>query len=155
MPNDKQNIYQIARKAAGLTQEKAAELLPVSVRSLRDYEEGQRVPGNDVVERMCVVYNAQHLAYQHLHETNGLLCRIVPELEPRGLMEIAMRTYNRMARFEQSHGLNRLMAIAEDGVIDANERAEFDAILDDITELVACGMELKIYTAEKDAGPLT
>lgn len=155
MPNERQNIYRIARKAAGLTQEKAAELLPISVRSLRDYEEGLRVPGNDVVGRMCVIYNTQHLAVQHLLETNGLLRCIVPELEPRGLMEIAMRTYNRMARFEQSHGLNRLMAIAEDGVIDANERAEFNAILEDITELVTCGMELKIYTTGEDAGPST
>lgn len=155
MPNDKQNIYKIARKAAGLTQEKAVELLPVSVRSLRDYEEGQRIPGNDIVERMCVIYNAQHLAYQHLHETNSLMDRVVPVLEPRGLMELAIRLYNRMEKLDQSGALRRIMSIADDGTIDANERPEFDAIMEDITDLLTAGMELKIYTAQEDTGPLT
>lgn len=155
MPNDKQNIYKIARKAAGLTQEKAAELLPVSVRSLRDYEEGQRIPGNDIVERMCVIYNAQHLAYQHLHETNSLMDRVVPVLEPRGLMELAIRLYNRMEKLDRSGALRRIMAIADDGTIDANERPEFEAIMEDITDLLTAGMELKVYTAQDDTGALT
>ena len=38
MARDSQNIYKNARKSAGLTQEKAAQYLNVSVDSLRDYE---------------------------------------------------------------------------------------------------------------------
>lgn len=62
------NIYQNARKAAGLTQERAAELLglSLSLRSLADYESGLRVPPNDVADRMATVYNSQLLAVQHL-----------------------------------------------------------------------------------------
>ena len=37
MPRDNGNIYQAARKAAGLTQEAAAERLAVSVESMRAY----------------------------------------------------------------------------------------------------------------------
>lgn len=61
MPKDNGNIYQAARKAAGLTQEAAAERLAVSVESMRAYETGQRLPGDDVVTRMMAVYDAQYL----------------------------------------------------------------------------------------------
>ena len=42
MSGESRNIYQTARKAAGLTQEAAAEQLAVSVESLRAYENGYR-----------------------------------------------------------------------------------------------------------------
>ena len=80
MPDQYRNIYQTARKAAGLTQEAAAEQLAVSVESLRAYETGHRVPPNDVVERMVVCYDKQYLAYQHLKESSDLMARVVPEL---------------------------------------------------------------------------
>ena len=38
MPDGYQNIYKAARRAAGITQERAAELLCVSVRSLDVYK---------------------------------------------------------------------------------------------------------------------
>lgn len=52
MQNDCANIYQSARKIAGLTQERAAELLGLSARSLADYEAGLRLPPNDVADRI-------------------------------------------------------------------------------------------------------
>lgn len=57
MARDGGNIYQTARKAAGLTQEAAAERLAVSDTSIRAYESGERLPGDDIVARMCAVYN--------------------------------------------------------------------------------------------------
>ena len=52
MPKDGGNIYQTARKAAGLTQEAAAERLAVSDTSIRAYESGERLPGDDIVARI-------------------------------------------------------------------------------------------------------
>ena len=66
MPEEYRNIYKNARRAAGYTQETAAEQLGLSVESVRAYETGQRIPPNDVVEQMVICYNAQRLAYQHL-----------------------------------------------------------------------------------------
>lgn len=53
MAVDCQNIYKNARKSAGMTQEKAAQLLNVSVDSLRDYEQSQRPVPSDVASAMC------------------------------------------------------------------------------------------------------
>ena len=106
MPEEYRNIYKTARRAAGLTQEAAAEKLGISVESLRAYETDQRIPPNDVVELMVICYNAQHLAYQHLRETNSLMERVVPQLEQRSVLEVAVRIYNRLNRFTQQHKLD-------------------------------------------------
>ncbi len=150
MPEECRNIYKNARRAAGFTQEAAAEQLGVSVESVRAYETGQRVPPNDVVEQMVICYNAQRLAYQHLHETNILMARVVPELEPRSILEVAVRIYNRLNQFQNGHGLDRLMAIAEDGQIDQNERLEFDNIMEDLREIVKSGLELEVYCSDQE-----
>ena len=148
MPEECRNIYKNARRAAGFTQEAAAEQLGLSVESIRAYETGQRIPPNDVVEQMVICYNAQRLAYQHLHETNALMSRVVPE--QRSVLEAAVRIYNRMARFQREHGVERLMAIAEDGQIDQGERQEFEAIMEDIRDIVKSGLELEVFCGKEE-----
>ena len=145
MQSEYRNIYKTARRAAGITQESASERLGICPESLRAYEGGQRIPPNDVVEQMCICYNAQHLAYQHLHETNALTARVIPPLSERSLLEAAVRIHNRMAKFAEQRGVDRLLAIAEDGRIDESERPEFDAILADLREIVQSGMELDVF----------
>lgn len=144
MSGECRNIYKAARRAAGFTQERAAELLEISVRSLADYETGQRTPPNDVVEDMVDCYDYQRLAYQHLKETNALAWRIIPTVQERSLMESAVRLYNRLNHFSASHSVERLLEIAEDGRIDQEERADFDAIVAELKALVQCGMELDL-----------
>lgn len=143
MPGDYRNIYKTCRTAAGLTQEAAAERLGISVESLRAYETGQRIPPNEVVELMVILYNAQHLAYQHLRETNALYSSVVPEIRPRSVLEASAKLTNRIFAFAESNADRRLLRIAEDNVIDAGERAEFDAIMEDLQEIVEAALELR------------
>ena len=44
--------------------------------------------------------------------------------------------------------MERLLEIAEDGRIDEQERAEFDAIVAELKALVQCGMELGLCGGE-------
>ena len=148
MPEEYRNIYQTARQSAGLTQEAAAERLAVSVESLRAYENGYRVPANDIVARMAVTYNNLMLGYNHCLNTNSLMASIVPALEERSVLEVAVRIYNRLNRIERKGGIDRLMEIAEDGRIDQEERSEFDAIVADLREIVRGGLELEVFCAE-------
>ncbi len=143
MPGDYRNIYKTCRKAAGLTQEAAAERLGISVESVRAYESGQRVPPNEVVELMVILYNAQHLAFQHLRETNGLYSSVVPEIRPRSVLEASAKLTNRIFAFAESHADRRLLRITEDNVIDTGERAEFDSIMEDLQEIVEAALELR------------
>lgn len=98
---------------------------------------------------MVVHYGSIPLACQHLHETNTLMARVVPELEQRSVLEVAVRIYNRMTRFQSRHGVDRLMAIAEDGVIDEDERPEFYAIAEDLREIIKSGLELEIFCKQE------
>lgn len=145
MPGDYRNIYKTYRLAAGLTQEAAAERLAISVESLRAYETGQRIPSNEVVELMVILYNAQHLAYQHLRESNSIYGRIIPQLEERPMLDTCVRIFNRLREFSGKHSVERLLAIAEDNVVDEAERPEFDAIIADLQEIVRSGLELAVY----------
>lgn len=143
-----QSIYKTCRLAAGLTQERAAELLNVSLKSLSNYETGVTIPPNDVVVNMVTVYNAQHLAYQHLFSTTELMSRVVPALEERSLLETAVRIYNRLTRLEKKGGVDRLMEIAEDDRISPEERQEFDAIMAELRQIVQGGLELEVFCAK-------
>ena len=145
MPGEYRNIYKTARAAAGFTQESAAERLDISVESIRAYETGQRIPPNEVVELMVILYNAQHLAFQHLRETNALYGRIVPQVDERSLMEAALRIHNRLGQIEKRGSLDRLLEIAEDNIIDDAERPEFMAIVAELREVIRGALELQLH----------
>ena len=151
MPEEYRNIYKTSRKAAGLTQESAAERLGISVESLRAYEGGQRIPPNEVVELMVILYNAQHLAYQHLRETNAMYGRVVPEVPQCSVLEASARLTNRIYAFADSHADRRRMRMAEDNVIDPVERPEFDAILEELQEIVEAALALRCAKAAESA----
>ncbi|HWS43328.1 MAG TPA: helix-turn-helix transcriptional regulator [Pseudoflavonifractor sp.] len=151
MSEEYRNIYKTARLAAGYTQESAAERLGTSVESLRCYETCQRIPPNEMVELMVICYNAQHLAYQHLRESNCFARRLVPSLEERTLLEISVRIFNRLKALDKKNSIERLMDIAEDNVISPEERGEFDSIMADLKEIVRSGMELSIYSLSEEA----
>lgn len=143
MPNGNGNIYQVARRAAGLTQEAAAERLAVSDTSMRAYETGQRLPGDDVVARMCAVYNTQYLGLQHLQLKSHLLPECIQEARPEPLPVAVLKLVRRVMAFAEAHRSDQLMAIAEDGVIDDDERAQFLAITAELGEIVQAALALQ------------
>ena len=145
MPEEYRNIYKKCRQAAGLTQEAAAERLGISVESLRAYETGQRIPPNEVVGLMAILYNALHLSTEHLWESNSLYRSIIPPLEERPMLDTCVRIFNRLREFSSRHSVERLLAIAEDNVVDEHERPEFDAIIEDLQEIIQSGLELAVY----------
>lgn len=147
MARDGGNIYQTARKAAGLTQEAAAERLAVSDTSIRAYESGERLPGDDIVARMCAVYNVQYLGLQHLQLKTALLPDCVQGARPEPLETATIKLVRRIMRFADGHRNDRLLEIAEDGVIDEAERAEFLSITAELNEIVKAALAL-MYTEE-------
>ena len=141
------NIYKTARIKAGITQEAAAEAIGISVESLKAYESYNRLPPNRVVDLMCIVYDALYLAYQHNRISSGEI-KVVPEVQVLDLPRASIQLINKVIRFAEQHRDRELMQIAEDGVIDANERALFDEIMADLDELVRAALELKCAKKE-------
>lgn len=142
---ENRNIYAAARCAAGITQERAAESLAVSVRSLADYEAGIRTPPEDVVIRMVDVYHAQHLAYQHLRARSDLGRRLIPAIDETGLPEAVLQLIDKIYSFADQHCDRRLIAIARDGLIDETERPEFDKIAAMLEEIVKSALAVAYH----------
>lgn len=143
MSGECRNIYKICRKAAGITQEAAAERLGISVESIRAYETGVRVPPDDVVGLMSDLYNALHLIAWHVREKNAIYRRVVPEIQPRTVLEASVKINNRFDDFATGNMLRRLLRIAEDNIVDSTEMAEFYAILDSLNEISKAYLELR------------
>ena len=92
---------------------------------------------------MSILYNALHLIAWHAREKNAMYSRVVPEIQPRSVLEASAKLTNRIYKFADSHADRRLMEIAEDNVIDADERPQFDDILDELQEIVEAALELR------------
>ena len=142
MQNDCTNIYQSARKIAGLTQERAAELLGLSPRSLADYESGLRVPPNDVADRMVTVYNSQLLAVQHLRNSTQFARDLLPDVQTMALPEAVLTLVDAVYAFADDRLDRELIDIARDGVISADERERFDRVIDKIRAITAAAIAL-------------
>lgn len=128
------NLYQRARKEAGMTQEQAAEALSVSVETVKAWEQGQRVPRPEDAERMMAAYGTEWLGLAYTSATCGRL-GAVPAVDPRQLPEAVLALINRATELADDY--RRLMRIAEDGVIDEREAPEFGRIADNIRDVIA------------------
>ena len=142
MQNDCTNIYQSARKIAGLTQERAAELLGLSPRSLADYESGLRLPPNDVADRMVTAYNSQLLAVQHLRNSTQFARDLLPDVRTMALPEAVLTLVDAVYSFADDRLDRELIDIARDGVISADERERFDRVIDKIRNITAAAIAL-------------
>lgn len=98
---------------------------------------------------MSDLYNTLHLIVRHVREKNAMYGRVVPEVPKMDVLAASARLTNRIFEFAENHSANRLMRIAEDNVIDSNERAEFDAILEDLQEIVAAALALRCAQSEQ------
>ena len=138
------NIYAAARLACGLTQERAAERLAVSVRSLTDYECGIRRPSDDVLVRMVDVYDAQYLALQHVREGSAIMKQLLPDVGGCTWTEAVLQLLEAVFDFQEEKYDRKLISIARDGKIDDGERAEFDKIVARLQDIMRCSMAVQI-----------
>ena len=137
------NLYKMARLSAGMSQERASEILGLSVGSLKQYEGGHTTPPDDVVARMVEVYRLPWLALEHSQATDTL--GVLPEVEPRPLPMASIALRNRL--HDATGRLDALLRIAEDGIIDNTERPEFDDIVEELRETMAAIYQV-IYSGD-------
>ena len=128
------NIYQTAREGRGLTQEKAAELIGISVESLRAYECGKRPPRTPTAITMADVYNNKALVYQHLKNIDPAANDILPELDVKNFAEAVLKLVKEFNEAELL--IPTLISIASDGVIDEKELPMWEKVKKEFDDLV-------------------
>ena len=140
------NIYGRYRRAAGLTQERAAELLDMPSRTLAHWEAGTYLPPDDKVLMMVDVYQAPTLAIEHLRSRSALAAELLPEVEQRSLPEAALGLLAAIREFEVNESDLELMKIAADGKVSGDEKQRYGCIMSKLMDIVDSAMELRMST---------
>ena len=138
-----ETLYARYRKAAGMTQEYAAELLGVSVRTLQAWERGESTPPNLRVLSMCDIYTAPTLAIEHLRMSNIIAYDVLPAVRAVPVAQAVCSLVRQVRKFEELHAGDRLLEIAADGKIDQIERADYDQILIELEPMIEAVMSLR------------
>lgn len=145
------NICKIGRQAAGLTQERWAEALEVSVEAVRGYETGLYMPSDELALRMADIAGMPVLSHWHLLNKSAAARALIPDVKYLGLSMATVRLLAAMGRFQTAHRADRLLEIAADGLVSELEKVDFRAILEELQEITTAAMELK-YAKEEDGG---
>lgn len=141
MAQEYRNIYQIARESKGLTQEKASELMDISVDSLRAYEGDRRIPPDSVVIKMIEIFDAQYLAYQHMKTKTKIGEEFLPEVKIKKLAESVLTFLDKCEDLGKIKSL--MIKISCDGRIDSDEEDDWNKIMLEINNVISAGIALK------------
>ena len=142
------NIYQTVREACGITQERAAELIGLSVESIRGYETERRIPSDDTVIKMVDIYDANYLAYQHLKYKTQVGNVVLPDLNSATLPEAALQwvhEINDCMEYQAS-----IIEIAMDGKIDDQEKDVWEHAMEKCRELCRAYFALQFVNKKKE-----
>lgn len=143
MKSDCMTIYGRYRKAAGLTQERAAELLGVTVRSVAAWERGENVPPDMRVLAMSDIYGAPTLCVEHLRQTVAIARDVLPPVPYVFLPQAVCQLCAAMQKLQREHAGDKLLAIAADGKVDELEQEEFVELVNDLDDVIAAALALR------------
>lgn len=142
METSSRNIYKTARAVAGLTQERWAEAVGVSVDSVRNYEAGTQLPGDEVVRAMSEISGLSPLSYWHLCHKSELAADVLPAVEAVPLPQAVCALVSRVEDFVLTSP-DRLLRMAADGRIDEMEQPDYARIMQDLDSIVQAALTLK------------
>lgn len=137
-----QNIYKTARRYAGLTQERWAEAVGVSVDSIRTYENGSVLPADATVAAMCEISNHTALGYWHLRNKSPLAADTLPEVEQLPLPQAVVQLLCAIKDFNDYH--SDLLALAADGKITTSEAAAWENIVARLDAVIRAAIQVKV-----------
>lgn len=134
------NIFQKYRNIAGLTQEKSAELIGVSVSSIQKWESGECEPNKKNVKAMSIFYNAPFLPTEWVM-TDEIYTMILPPVNHLPLTDTAMRF---LKEYNDVHPLiSELISITCNGRIASDQEERYNAIIKEIDELAGAALSFR------------
>jgi transcriptional regulator with XRE-family HTH domain len=139
------NIYQLARNNAELTQEQAADLLNISVRSLGSYETGVTIPNGDIVYDMIDIYNANWLGYEHLRLSTKVGQRCLPKINCSDLAQSVLTPQKESTDVENIKP--NMIKIASNGRVDEDEIDMWGRVTKETLEMAGAALSV-VYHKE-------
>ena len=147
MSKDYESMYARHRNAAGMTQERAAELLGVAPRTLQAWEHGESTPPNARVLAMCDIYCSPTLAIEHLRYSSIIAYDVLPAVRAVPVAQAVCQLLSAIRKLEEIHAGDKLLEIAADGKVDEIERADFEQLLIELDPIMAAVLSLR-YAVE-------
>lgn len=138
-----ENMYGRYRRAAGMTQERAAELLGVAPRTLQAWERDKSTPPNNQVLRMCDIYGANTLAIEHLRLNNVIAYDVLPPVREVPVAQAVCQLLGSIRKLEEIHAGDQLLQIAADGKVEELERPQFEQLLMELEPVMAAVLALR------------
>ena len=148
MEKHSENIYKRARRAAGLTQERWAEFLGISVDSVSNYELGIYPPPEDVMLQMADISGMKILPYWHLNMKTSAGSIVLPELEEKRLPESLLSLLVQIEEFSDT-AMRELVRIGADGKVSDDEKESYQICLSKM-ELVIRDLYAVRYAKETE-----
>ena len=142
MEQQPRNIYKTARRFAGLTQERWAEAIGVSVDSVRCYENGSVIPADATVAAMCEISNHAALGFWHLRNKSPLAAETLPDVEQLPLPQAVIQLLCAINDFKEYHG--GLLELAADGKITTNEIGYWSQIIARLDAVIRAAIQVKV-----------
>lgn len=144
MNNPCENIYKSARIRAEIKRGPAAEELGIATRTLDKYENFElRVP-DDIVKRMCYLYNDPHLAWRHLK--NSELGMFLPDIKETNVQSAALNMAAEYMQFETT--FKTIISFVADGKIDEKEMERWNRIQTEVKDFASALLELATAKSE-------
>ena len=147
MSKEYESMYARYRRAAGMTQEYAAELLGVAPRTLQAWERGESTPPNARVLAMCDIYCSPTLAIEHLRYNSIIAYDVLPPVRAVPVAQGVCKLIAALRKLEAIHAEDKLLDIAADGKVDEIERADFDQLLIELDPVMSAVLALR-YAVE-------
>ena len=135
------NCYKIARKCAGCTQERWAEMLDCSVESVRNWEAGNWMPSDATAKLMAELSGYQIVELHHLRNKSELCREAIPDVSQRSLSEGVIALLLAMKKAQPQ--IDELLIIAEDNRVDEKEAAVFEQIVADLDGVIRAALAIK------------
>ena len=136
------NIYYSARKTAGMTQARWAEMLGVAEETVRRYEAGTMMPADDIVLRMADLSGLQILGTWHLRLKSAVAADVLPEVQRLPLAQAVVQLLDAIDDFTEKHHARTLISIAADGRVCPEEQGEFDRVVRDLQPLIRAALQI-------------
>lgn len=131
-----------ARNKEGLTQETAAELFGVSVRSISDYENGKTAVPDDIVRLMVKHYHASWLGYLYLQQTSDVGKEILPQVE---IKELSQSILDLQVKMKKANDIQfEIAEVGADNIIDRQEEPVYIKCMDVVKLLIGSAMALTL-----------
>ena len=147
---ENKNPYHVCREALGLSREKAGELLEsIPAERIEKIENDRVLPHPDEVLVMANKYKSPELCNYYCYNQCPIGQQYVPEIKIKDLSQIVLEMIASLNAMNKKQ--ERLIEIAADGTIDAEEISDFKNIQKELEKISITVETLQLWLEQMQA----